>query len=186
MTSPHHSLRSAALATLRGSAGHLHQLPDRACREQAAQALHHDDSTLFRDGMGHLTASVFIVGPDDRVLLTHHAKYNQWQQLGGHLEATDLSLAAAADREAREESGLTDLVVVSKPTQLTAIPVPCPNPGSWHYDVRYTVLTEQTDYVVSDESHDLAWFHPDDIPTREPELITGVHRAVKVARMVRA
>ena len=31
-------------------------------------------------------------------------------------------------------------------------------PGHWHYDVRYVVRAgDQEKYVVSEESHDLAW-----------------------------
>jgi hypothetical protein len=39
-------------------------------------------------------------------------------------------------------------------------------PGHWHYDVRYVVHARGSeDYVVSDESHDLAWREIDAIGT---------------------
>ncbi|HSP76112.1 MAG TPA: NUDIX domain-containing protein, partial [Cryobacterium sp.] len=68
-------------------------------------------SALDRDGSAeHLTASCFVFTPDlGHVLLCFHRKGQFWVQLGGHIEATDLSVAAAALREAREEGGITDL-----------------------------------------------------------------------------
>lgn len=185
MTPPHPPLLSASLATLHGSR-HLHHADDAQCREAAVRALTQDRDALWRHGHGHLTASAFVVDRDDRVLLTHHPKYNQWQQLGGHLEVGDVSLSAAAEREAYEESGLKDLTVVAKPVQLTAISVPCPRPQSWHFDVRYAVLATQTEYTVSDESLDLRWFTLDELPQHDPALVVGARRAVQAATLLRA
>lgn len=185
MTPPHPPLLSASLAALRGSR-HLHHADDTHCREVAVRALTQGQDALWRRGRGHLTASAFIVDPIDRVLLTHHPKYNQWQQLGGHLEDGDVSLSAAAQREAHEESGLQHLTVVAKPVQLTAISVPCPEPQSWHFDVRYAILTTQTDYTVSEESLDLRWFTLDEMPQHDAALVVGARRAVQAANLLRA
>ena len=68
-------------------------------------------SALDRDGGAeHLTASCFVFTPDlSRVLLCFHKKGQFWVQLGGHIEASDVSVAAAALREAREEGGIAEL-----------------------------------------------------------------------------
>src|SRR5262245_7885037 len=59
---------------------------------------------------GHFTASAFILAPaGDALLLVHHAKLDRWLQPGGHVEADDVDLLAAARREALEEVGLADL-----------------------------------------------------------------------------
>jgi 8-oxo-dGTP pyrophosphatase MutT (NUDIX family) len=50
------------------------------------------------------TSSIFVV-QEDRVLLVHHRKLNQWLPLGGHIEL-DEEPETAAMREAFEESGL--------------------------------------------------------------------------------
>jgi len=50
------------------------------------------------------TVAIFVVR-DERVLLIHHRKLDQWLPLGGHIELEE-DPEMAALREAREESGL--------------------------------------------------------------------------------
>ncbi|MFC3814113.1 NUDIX hydrolase [Lysobacter sp. GCM10012299] len=116
--------------------------------------------------IGHFTASSWLVDRSGtRVLLTHHRKLERWLQLGGHADG-DRDLARVALREAEEESGLTGLQVEPEMFDLDRhwIPERGDVPGHWHYDVRYVVHARQgEDYVVSDESHDLAWRRIDEI-----------------------
>lgn len=67
-----------------------------------------------RDNLSaHLTASAWIVSPDRRqVLLAYHDLYDSWAWLGGHADG-EADLLAVALREAKEESGLTELRPVS-------------------------------------------------------------------------
>jgi 8-oxo-dGTP pyrophosphatase MutT (NUDIX family) len=109
---------------------------------------------------GHFTGSCWLVSKDgERVLLTHHKKLGRWLQLGGHADG-DSDLAQVALREAEEESGLRDLRV--EPTifdlERHAIPARGAEPAHDHHDVRFVVhATGNEDYVLSDESHALAW-----------------------------
>jgi 8-oxo-dGTP pyrophosphatase MutT (NUDIX family) len=94
-----------------------------------------------------------------RVLLTHHRKLGRWLQLGGHADG-DPHLAAVALREAEEESGLSGLRVEPVVFDLDRhwIPARGSEPGHWHYDMRFVVrATVSEDFVVSEESHALAW-----------------------------
>ncbi len=109
---------------------------------------------------GHFTASVWLVSADGgRVLLTHHRKLGMWLQLGGHADG-ERDLKIAALKEAEEESGLTDLCVEPEIFDLDRHRIPEHKgvPEHWHYDVRYVVRAGVNEhYIVSDESHDLAW-----------------------------
>ncbi len=77
-------------------------------------------------GPGHLTASTAVLdAPRRRVLLTLHPKVGRWLQLGGHCEPQDATLAAAALREATEESAIAGLVLLGGPVNLSLHAVPC-------------------------------------------------------------
>ena len=67
-----------------------------------------------RDNLAaHLTASAWVVNPErNKVLMAYHNLYNSWAWLGGHADG-NFDLAAVAKKEAREESGLTDVRLVS-------------------------------------------------------------------------
>lgn len=109
---------------------------------------------------GHLTGGAWLVSADGRrTLLTHHRKLGRWLQLGGHADG-DSDMARVALKEAEEESGLSDLSVEGDIFDLDRhwIPERKGVPGHWHYDVRYVVRANGSeDYVVSEESLDLAW-----------------------------
>ena len=73
---------------------------------------HGDDALRKGGGPEHLTASTFILSPDlTHVLLALHRKARAWLQVGGHVEDDDAGLAAAARREALEESGLANVTL---------------------------------------------------------------------------
>ncbi|MEO8366801.1 MAG: NUDIX hydrolase [Pseudoxanthomonas sp.] len=110
---------------------------------------------------GHFTSGVWLVSADGtRVLMTHHRKLERWLQLGGHADG-DSDMARVALKEAREESGLPGLSIEGDSIfdlDRHWIPQRKGVPGHWHYDVRYVVRADADEnYVVSDESHDLAW-----------------------------
>ena len=105
---------------------------------------------------GHFTASCWLV---ERTLLTHHRKLGMWLQLGGHADG-ERDLQVVALKEAEEESGLRGLSIVAGIFDLDRhlIPEHKGVPAHWHYDVRYVVIAGSDEaYVVSEESHDLAW-----------------------------
>jgi 8-oxo-dGTP pyrophosphatase MutT (NUDIX family) len=139
---------------------HLEQHPDALSREC------HPD---------HLTASALIVSADHtRVLLTLHRVIKRWLQTGGHCEPGDTSLAGAALREGREESGIDDLVVDPVPVVLSLHEVPSCGPirPSHHLDVQYVAVAPvEAREVISDESDDLAWFAVDDLPDRTDQSV---------------
>lgn len=110
---------------------------------------------------GHLTGSAWIVSPDrSRVLLTHHRKLDKWLQLGGHADG-DGNLLAVALREAREESGLTRLRVLSRAIfdcDRHGIPARKTEPAHYHYDLRFLFEADPDEpLAITGESKELAW-----------------------------
>jgi len=115
---------------------------------------------------GHFTGSAWVVSADGlRTLLTHHRKLGLWLQPGGHADG-DRDLARVALREAEEETGLSGLMVEPEIFDLDRhrIPEHSGVPAHWHYDVRYVVRAgAHEEFVVSDESHALAWREIDEV-----------------------
>ena len=132
------------------------------------------ESALARNGgPEHLTGSCFVLTPDlSRVLLCFHRKGQFWVQLGGHVEPGDVSVAAAAYREAREEGGITEL------RSFGGVPLDLDRhslSGGFgacrvHWDVGYVAFADVDAVpVVSLESEAVAWFDVEELPTQVPE-----------------
>ncbi len=110
---------------------------------------------------GHVTASAWIINAErTKVLLTHHRKLGIWVQLGGHTDPGE-DWQAAALREAREESGLQDLVLLQDglyDVDIHEIPAHLETPAHFHYDLRFLYQGDDLiPLILSEESHDLAW-----------------------------
>ncbi len=127
----------------------------------------------------HLTASALIVR-EDEVLLVRHSKAGKWLQTGGHCEPTDATLAAAALREATEESGITALTVDPVPLQLSRHHVPFCGPppeGGHHLDVQFLVHAGRTSRLrgtadatiqTGGDEDEVRWFPLDAAAIPEP------------------
>ncbi len=110
---------------------------------------------------GHVTASCWLLNrAKTHVLLTHHRKLNCWIQLGGHADG-DSDLVKVALSEAREESGIGKIAILSRDIfdiDRHEIPSRKNEPRHFHYDFRFAMQSIKNDnYIVSDESHDLHW-----------------------------
>ncbi|MFE1295798.1 MULTISPECIES: NUDIX hydrolase [unclassified Streptomyces] len=145
-----------------------------------------DHLAAHPDGMwkaceaGHLTASALVIDPDHgRVLLTLHRKLRMWLQMGGHCEPQDATLAAAALREAGEESGIAGLTLLpGGPVRLDRHPIP--PPCHWHLDVQYAVLAPPGSVQqISDESLDLRWYAYDEVADVADESVVRLLEATR-------
>src|SRR3954469_24856860 len=132
---------------------------------------------------GHITAAAWILSTDRRrALLTHHRKLNRWLQLGGHTDG-QWNVEDAALREAREESGFShfefiriDGVIMPFDLDIHTIPAHYDAAGQLiedaheHHDIRFLLVAHPSSEIqVSDESHDVQWFTPEELRQRTTE-----------------
>ncbi|HEY5151352.1 MAG TPA: NUDIX domain-containing protein [Mycobacterium sp.] len=139
------------------------------------------DATARSCVPGHVTASSVVLSADRRsVLLTLHPRVGRWVQLGGHCEPEDLTIAGAALREAREESGIADLQIDPAPVHLDIHPITCSlGRPTRHFDVRFRVIAPTGAVpAISAESVDLRFFPIDALPDG---VDGGVRAAVEAA-----
>jgi 8-oxo-dGTP pyrophosphatase MutT (NUDIX family) len=135
-----------------------------ADREKMLKFLNfHEDCFERSLSIGHFTGSCWLINRDGtKFLLTLHRKIGRWLQLGGHADG-DHDLARVALKEAREESGLQNIELLSDEIfdlgvhwilEYRGVP------AHYHYDVRFLMKTtdDEGDIQISDESNDLRWF----------------------------
>lgn len=126
------------------------------------QLMNEKEYCFNREDGGHITASAWIINPEkNAALFTHHKKLNKWFQLGGHCDG-DFDVKAVALREAQEEAGIQDFSFLI-PGIFDIDIHPIPNACEYHYDVRFLLHAHNNDFVVSEESHNLAWVAFEDI-----------------------
>jgi 8-oxo-dGTP pyrophosphatase MutT (NUDIX family) len=97
----------------------------------------------------HVTGSALVVErASARVLLRWHARMRRWLQVGGHGDPGERDPWQVACREAREETGLIDLIPATSaprplPVQIVIVPVPAygTEPAHEHADIRYVLAT---------------------------------------------
>jgi 8-oxo-dGTP pyrophosphatase MutT (NUDIX family) len=110
---------------------------------------------------GHFTASAFILSPDgESLLLIHHTKLHRWLQPGGHVEAADETLLAAAAREAAEEVGMTALPLAHEgifDLDIHLIPARKSEPEHEHFDVRFLFRATADDFVAGSDASACKW-----------------------------
>lgn len=145
---------------------------------------------------GHITGAAWILSADRRrALLTHHRKLDRWLQLGGHADG-QWQVEQVALREAQEESGMTafDFVPINGtllPLDLDIHEIPAHyDPAGHviedaheHHDVRFLLIARPEQRIhVSHESHDVAWFTPDEIGalTSEESVLRMLRKALEL------
>jgi len=110
---------------------------------------------------GHITASALVFSADRReLLLTLHPRVGRWLQLGGHCEESDDTVAAAALREATEESGIEGLRLEPGLYGAHAHPITCSlGRPTRHLDLLFQITAPAGAVPVrSSESDDLRWW----------------------------
>ena len=128
---------------------------------------------------GHVTGSAWVLDPECcEALLTHHKKLGRWLQLGGHSDGDGDTLAVAI-REAHEESGVAIRVLADDifDIDIHEIPARGGEPAHFHFDVRFLLAATSRKFVVSAESHELAW-----VPIADMATYTDEESVLRMAR----
>ena len=126
----------------------------------------------------HFTASAIVTDEaGDRTLLVHHRKSGNWFQPGGHFEAGDGSAGEAAQREAREETGLT--ARLARPELLDVDVHWVPWDEHYHLDLRFHVIAHGSLAHEAAEVHAAEWLTWDEAFARidEPALRRALAKA---------
>jgi 8-oxo-dGTP pyrophosphatase MutT (NUDIX family) len=111
----------------------------------------------------HFTASALVVHPQtSRVLLRWHVRLGLWLQVGGHADPGESQPLSIALREAREETGLTDLApwpdASLRHAVVCHVPASAREPEHEHADLRYVLATGSPDSIAPENEHSpLRW-----------------------------
>ena len=102
----------------------------------------------------HFTASALVVHPASRrVLLRWHVKQDRWLGVGGHGDPGEADPLQIALREAREETGLADLVPwpdgALRHAVVCYVRPSAAEPEHEHADLRYILATANPDAIAA-------------------------------------
>ena len=149
------------------------------------------DGILTRDNdFAHMTASSIIVSRDrKRTLMAFHKIYNSWAWTGGHADG-ESDFEAIARREAQEETGITDLVLLGNgPASIEILPVWAhvkrgKHVGSHlHLNVSYLFEADESLplRIAQDENSAVGWIEVDKLSENvsEPPMIPIYERLLK-------
>ncbi len=131
--------------------------------------------------IGHITGSAWIIDMSrKKVLLTHHRKLSKWIQLGGHADG-ESNILMVALREAKEESGLNSINVVSSEIfdlDIHTIPKSQKHSEHLHFDIRFLFEADSDEPLsISNESLDVLWI--------ELNKVHELNSDESISRMVR-
>lgn len=73
-----------------------------------------DDTLTRQNEYGHFTSSAFVLNKErTKILMIYHKIYNSWAWTGGHSDG-DSDLLYVAMKEAKEETGIKNVIPISK------------------------------------------------------------------------
>jgi 8-oxo-dGTP pyrophosphatase MutT (NUDIX family) len=131
-----------------------------------------DDILTRENKIIHLTSSAFVINEQrDKTLMVHHNIYKSWSWTGGHADG-DSDLLGVAIREAKEETGIKNIVPIEESVfAIDILPVVKHTrkgkhvASHLHISVAYLVeADENEDLIINpDENSDVKWIKFDEI-----------------------
>jgi 8-oxo-dGTP pyrophosphatase MutT (NUDIX family) len=139
---------------------------------------------------GHITGSAVIGQPDGSAfLLVLHRKLGRWLQPGGHTDPADADVLATALREAREETGLSELTPAmggrAFDVDVHKIPERPGEPAHWHFDLRHLATTSESALAGQpEEVAGVRWFTLEEAAAQgvEESLLRALSKAQRLLR----
>lgn len=128
----------------------------------------------------HLTTSTLVIDPLLKTsLLVDHPKIKLWTQLGGHIESTDLSILQSATREAREESGIDNLVLDPFPFSLDILTdTPCSSGNlATHFNITFLAKVDSRKTTLPNNFS--TWWSIFSLPNRSDKILQDLVNKVK-------
>ena len=146
-----------------------------------------EDILTRENSTAHFSASAWLVNPArDKVLMVYHNIYRSWSWTGGHADG-ESDLLSVAVREAREETGVNTIRVVSE--DIFSIEIVTVEghekrgvyvPSHLHLNVTYLLEADEGERlrVKPDENSGVRWFPAEFVPeaVTEPWMIQRVYR----------
>lgn len=155
------------------------------------------DNILLRDNeLAHITSSGFIMNKDlTKVLMIYHNIYKSWSWTGGHADG-DEDLLYVAIKEAKEETGITNVEpLMEQIASIDILPV-------WghikkgkhiathmHLSVAYILIADEKQalHIKEDENSGVKWIKVEEIERygNEKEMLPLYYKLVDRARAYR-
>ena len=138
-----------------------------------------DDIFTRENKVMHFTASCWVTNQKhDKILMAYHNIYDSWAWLGGHADGNH-NLLEVALKEAKEESGLKNIQILSKDiTSLEILDVKGHvKHGEYvsahlHLNLTYLLVADENEKLQNkeDENSAVAWFDIDEAPKMASEI----------------
>jgi 8-oxo-dGTP pyrophosphatase MutT (NUDIX family) len=152
------------------------------------------DNYLNRENeYGHICSSAFVLNKErTKIVMIYHNIYKSWGWMGGHADG-EKDLLKVAIQEAKEESGLENINIVSKEI-LTLDTISVIGhykrgkyiPAHIHYTVAYLLEADENEKIriKEDENSDIKWVPIDKVVelSVEPDLQYAYDKAISKMR----
>lgn len=134
--------------------------------------------------VGHITGSSWLLNKEKtHALMMHHAKLDQWFQLGGHCDGNP-DVMAVALQEAQEESGISTIMPISNhifDIDIHLIPENSKEKAHYHYDICFLLAVTSNEQITqNNESKELRWISKNinELPTSNSSVVRKFNKWV--------